>query len=104
MHNKFVQKFKMEIYIRHFNEASYSNQGYALLGLIIEEVSGLPFDEYVTKQIKVFIIRSSYRRFDIGFPFDKIFSAAFYLGLYPAVKTGSALGVKIPQQCVCAVE
>jgi CubicO group peptidase (beta-lactamase class C family) len=30
---------------------TYSNQGYALLGLIVEEVSGLPFDEYVTKRI-----------------------------------------------------
>ncbi len=29
----------------------YSNQGYALLGLIVEEVSGLPFDKYVRKHI-----------------------------------------------------
>lgn len=38
--------------IRPAGEAlTYSNQGYALLGLIVEEVSGLPFDEYVTKRI-----------------------------------------------------
>ncbi len=29
----------------------YSNQGYALLGLIVEEVSGLPFYKYVRKNI-----------------------------------------------------
>ena len=29
----------------------YSNHGYALLGLIVEEVSGLPFDKYVRKHI-----------------------------------------------------
>ncbi|NOU59910.1 serine hydrolase domain-containing protein [Marinifilum caeruleilacunae] len=31
--------------------ASYSNQGYALLGLIVEEVSGFAFDEYVRQKI-----------------------------------------------------
>lgn len=30
---------------------SYSNHGYALLGLIVEEVSGLPFHEYISKRI-----------------------------------------------------
>ncbi|MFA9371065.1 MAG: serine hydrolase domain-containing protein [Labilibaculum antarcticum] len=30
---------------------SYSNKAYALLGLIVEEVSGLPFHEYVRKMI-----------------------------------------------------
>jgi len=30
---------------------SYSNHGYALLGLIVEEVSGLPFHEYVKQRI-----------------------------------------------------
>ena len=30
---------------------TYSNQGYALLGLIVEEVSGLPFYEYISKKI-----------------------------------------------------
>ncbi|MRT93617.1 serine hydrolase [Ancylomarina sp. 16SWW S1-10-2] len=30
---------------------SYANKGYALLGLIVEEVSGLPFNEYVRKNI-----------------------------------------------------
>ena len=30
---------------------TYSNHGYALLGLIVEEVSGLPFHEYVRKMI-----------------------------------------------------
>jgi CubicO group peptidase (beta-lactamase class C family) len=30
---------------------TYSNHGYALLGLIVEEVSGLSFDEYVRKMI-----------------------------------------------------
>lgn len=29
----------------------YSNQGYALAAYIVEEVSGLPFDQYVAKQI-----------------------------------------------------
>ncbi len=29
----------------------YSNHGYALLGLIVEEVSGLPFHEYISKRI-----------------------------------------------------
>lgn len=29
----------------------YSNQGYALLGLIVEEVAGQPFDEYVEQHI-----------------------------------------------------
>jgi CubicO group peptidase (beta-lactamase class C family) len=30
---------------------TYSNQGYALLGLIVEEVSGLPFSEYISQKI-----------------------------------------------------
>lgn len=30
---------------------TYSNQGYALLGLIVEEVSGLPFYEYISQKI-----------------------------------------------------
>lgn len=30
---------------------TYSNHGYALLGLIVEEVSGLPFHEYIRKRI-----------------------------------------------------
>lgn len=30
---------------------SYSNQGYALLGLVVEEVSGLPFYEYINQKI-----------------------------------------------------
>jgi len=30
---------------------TYSNHGYALLGLIVEEVSGLPFHEYVRQEI-----------------------------------------------------
>jgi CubicO group peptidase (beta-lactamase class C family) len=30
---------------------TYSNQGYALLGLIVEDVSGMPFHEYVRKMI-----------------------------------------------------
>ena len=32
-------------------ERSYSNFGYVLLGLVIEDVSGQPFDEYVTEEI-----------------------------------------------------
>ena len=30
---------------------TYSNQGYALMGLIVEEVSGLPFHEYISQNI-----------------------------------------------------
>lgn len=45
-------KKRMPPQIRPVGEAlTYSNHGYALLGLIVEEVSGLDFDEYVTKLI-----------------------------------------------------
>jgi CubicO group peptidase (beta-lactamase class C family) len=45
-------KKRMPPQIRPAGEAlTYSNHGYALLGLIVEEVSGLPFDEYVRKRI-----------------------------------------------------
>lgn len=33
------------------NVVTYSNQGYALLGLIVEDVSGLPFHKYVRQKI-----------------------------------------------------
>ena len=43
---------RMSPQIRPAGEAlTYSNHGYALLGLIVEEVSDLPFHEYVTKVI-----------------------------------------------------
>ena len=45
-------KKRMPPQIRPPGEAlTYSNHGYALLGLIVEEVSDLPFDEYVRKRI-----------------------------------------------------
>jgi len=45
-------KKRMPPQIRPAGEAlTYSNHSYALLGLIVEEVSGLTFDEYVTKLI-----------------------------------------------------
>ncbi len=45
-------KKRMPPQIRPVDEAlTYSNHGYALLGLIIEDVSGLPFHEYVRKMI-----------------------------------------------------
>ncbi len=45
-------KKRMPPQIRPADEAlTYSNHGYYLLGLIVEEVSGLPFDEYVRKMI-----------------------------------------------------
>jgi len=45
-------KKRMPPQIRPAGEAlTYSNHGFALLGLIVEEVSGLSFDEYVTKSI-----------------------------------------------------
>jgi len=45
-------KKRMPQQVRPAGEAlTYSNHGYALLGLIVEEVSGFPFDEYVRKRI-----------------------------------------------------
>ena len=45
-------KKRMPPQIRPAGEViTYSNHGYALLGLIVEEVSGLPFHEYVRKKI-----------------------------------------------------
>jgi CubicO group peptidase (beta-lactamase class C family) len=45
-------KKRMPPQIRPAGKAlTYSNHGYALLGLIVEEVSGLSFDEYVRKMI-----------------------------------------------------
>ena len=47
-------KKRMPPQIRPAGEAfTYSNHGYALLGLIVEEVSDMPFDEYVRKRILV---------------------------------------------------
>lgn len=45
-------KTRMSLQIRPSGKAIvYSNNGYALLGLIIEEVSGMPFHEYVKENI-----------------------------------------------------
>jgi len=45
-------KERMPVQIRPSGKIiGYSNQGYALLGLIAEEVSGMPFHEYVGKRI-----------------------------------------------------
>lgn len=45
-------KKRMPPQIRPAGEViTYSNQGYALLGLIVEEVSGLPFNEYISQNI-----------------------------------------------------
>ena len=45
-------KKRMPPQIRPAGEAlTYSNHGYALLGLIVEEVSEMPFDEYVRNRI-----------------------------------------------------
>lgn len=45
-------KKRMPPQIRPSGKAiTYSNQGYALLGLIVEEVSGQPFHQYVKQQI-----------------------------------------------------
>lgn len=58
-------KTRMSPQIRPSGKAiAYSNNGYALLGLIIEEVSGMPFHEYVKEYIltPLEMNHSSFRR------------------------------------------
>ncbi|WP_096435175.1 serine hydrolase domain-containing protein [Alteribacter populi] len=47
----FISELEFDLLGEPGTEFSYSNDAYALLGAIIERVSGLPYDEYVTEYI-----------------------------------------------------
>lgn len=48
---RFIEELEFDILGEPGTQFSYSNDGYALLGAIIERVSGMPYDVYVTENI-----------------------------------------------------